>query len=1019
MKRLKRILLIILIIVIGWMLFRSYDRFHYGINKSIKLSEMNLIHVDQFGNFYGTYIESNELFSDAKTYFIKVLPDKTVDFALALKNDSQQVKQVEVDDQKRIYVHYINYHYDMIRIQSEEIIMYHANGKKDKGIRKLVYDYKMNTQDNFIDQPLIVAFARSEAAIKVLETSIEELLNYDKDIVDTIELKNPCYEVGLIKEIALGKKDLDVYIKTYCIDEQHNVIVESINVDNISDRHIENIILPKHIQPLKVIGVNSNRMMLLTENSGLYDLSMSGQIKEADYKEILTNVSVNKGHVYLRSDTFNGYQLIDMDQHIASSPIDLSLDDTYVIGDNNIIYVQKPNIKNEITTYKYMNGKLVSIDQSIGVSEGYFWWQVIYINGMLLVIALMIVLLYLYYRDVLHYKLSIFLKQSLLMLFVFSVFAISLMGLIELIIKRQAEHMHGDVLDAFEAVIESKLNDGHLDDYILKAGELSRIQVHDFNLINQVTDSSEKDVLIDHLVDYLESLNYDVEGMTLEEIALYVAWLYEANAAQINYFTKEQEDILKHVGIESDACFVSLFRLNLDGDQIIQADLIHNLDDAETMIQPRDVEHFIGNEKEQNKYLEKHVVSGVSSDNKWLRSGILISPDDEQLFIFRVGMNTRGYHNTIVLKYLNALESTMHFMIIIAVLLLLIAIRINLKKVKVLTAFVNGIEDYEEAASLNLKSRDEVGDLSYAFNDLLKNINIKFNEQKKIYKTYAKYVPKVYEKYINKSILDMKLGDFCEEEMSILYFHVHDMFEVIEAFGNQKQAFHFIKNYLENISKIIQQHDGVVTSYGDGGIVAIFEKNKKCIVASEAIISSINMLNDANEIQLKVGIGLNRGQLLLGLVGEANRMQFSIISKQLNIAHELAMQTITHRACILATQNVVSGKMNKKNEAIRYIGLIQPANTEEAVQVYDLFSSDVLEELNSKAETKAKFEHGIMLYQKGEFMKARSEFRQVIEENHQDKAAQHYYFLADQFKLKKKGEIENWKPFLKEMTNNG
>jgi TolA-binding protein len=80
--------------------------------------------------------------------------------------------------------------------------------------------------------------------------------------------------------------------------------------------------------------------------------------------------------------------------------------------------------------------------------------------------------------------------------------------------------------------------------------------------------------------------------------------------------------------------------------------------------------------------------------------------------------------------------------------------------------------------------------------------------------------------------------------------------------------------------------------------------------------------------------------------------------------------------------------------------------------IYDLYSSDHEEDFDNKEATKNIFDEGIQLYQAGDFMKARYQFRKVIDVNHDDLVAQKYYFLADEYKLKSKNEIPHWSPIL-------
>jgi adenylate cyclase len=69
----------------------------------------------------------------------------------------------------------------------------------------------------------------------------------------------------------------------------------------------------------------------------------------------------------------------------------------------------------------------------------------------------------------------------------------------------------------------------------------------------------------------------------------------------------------------------------------------------------------------------------------------------------------------------------------------------------------------------------------------------------------------------------------------------------------------------------------------------------------------------------------------------------------------------------------------------------------EPVHLYDVYQGDPDTIRLLKDRTKALFEEAVMLYQVGRFYDAREAFLMVIKQNRQDKAAQLYFYLCDEY----------------------
>ncbi|MNY43365.1 hypothetical protein D3C86_1783170 [compost metagenome] len=69
----------------------------------------------------------------------------------------------------------------------------------------------------------------------------------------------------------------------------------------------------------------------------------------------------------------------------------------------------------------------------------------------------------------------------------------------------------------------------------------------------------------------------------------------------------------------------------------------------------------------------------------------------------------------------------------------------------------------------------------------------------------------------------------------------------------------------------------------------------------------------------------------------------------------------------------------------------------EPLHLFDVYQGDADTIRALKEKTKALFEQAVMFYQVGRFYDAREAFLMVLKQNRQDKAAQLYFYMCDEY----------------------
>ncbi|MCX8110225.1 MAG: adenylate/guanylate cyclase domain-containing protein, partial [Syntrophorhabdaceae bacterium] len=166
----------------------------------------------------------------------------------------------------------------------------------------------------------------------------------------------------------------------------------------------------------------------------------------------------------------------------------------------------------------------------------------------------------------------------------------------------------------------------------------------------------------------------------------------------------------------------------------------------------------------------------------------------------------------------------------------------------------------------------------------------------KVIDSYSHFVPQEFIRLLGKEdIIDVGLGDHKEMTMTILFSDIRDFTALSEGM-TPKDNFAFINSYLEKMEPVIAKEGGIIDKFIGDAIMALFPKD-----ADSAIKGAINMLKQLetynNERKqsglktIKIGIGINTGLMMLGIIGGRTHMESTVISDAVNLASRIESMT--------------------------------------------------------------------------------------------------------------------------------
>ncbi len=294
-----------------------------------------------------------------------------------------------------------------------------------------------------------------------------------------------------------------------------------------------------------------------------------------------------------------------------------------------------------------------------------------------------------------------------------------------------------------------------------------------------------------------------------------------------------------------------------------------------------------------------------------------------------------------------------------------------------------------------VRSNDEIGELAEGYNDMAGRIEQYISNISRMNEAYFRFVPKQFLDILGKeSMTDIKLGDQVQKEMSVLFSDIRG-FTALSEEMTPKETFDFLNEYLSQMEPVISRNHGFIDKYIGDSIMALFMGNVEnaldAAIEMRVALAEYNLkrkLEDKKSIQS--GIGINTGNLMLGIVGGHGRMDGTVVSDAVNLASRIEGLTTLYGASIIITQDTLIKLEDPSRYNYRFLDVVKVKGKKEAVYIFEVLDGEPADIKKLKISTKQSFGKALQLYKSKSFEEALYLFKHVQQENPTDKAAQLY-----------------------------
>lgn len=281
----------------------------------------------------------------------------------------------------------------------------------------------------------------------------------------------------------------------------------------------------------------------------------------------------------------------------------------------------------------------------------------------------------------------------------------------------------------------------------------------------------------------------------------------------------------------------------------------------------------------------------------------------------------------------------------------------------------------------------EKNDLIITIQEAIKSFQ-QTNYIKKLLNAYNKFVPKEFLAQLNKKdIIDIKLGDQIEKEMTVMFADIRD-FTCLSESMSLEDNFKFLNSYLKNMGPIIRKNNGFIDKFIGDAIMALFTDVEGAISASIEMQIELNGYNkrrlEKEYKPINIGIGINTGFMALGTIGEEERMETTVISDAVNQAARMESLTKTYGAKILLSLGTLNSISAPDKYSYRLVDVINLRGKNEPTFIIELLDCLPDEEKNLKMKTKPELEKAISFFRDNKVKESYEILNNLLEINTND-----------------------------------
>ena len=179
-------------------------------------------------------------------------------------------------------------------------------------------------------------------------------------------------------------------------------------------------------------------------------------------------------------------------------------------------------------------------------------------------------------------------------------------------------------------------------------------------------------------------------------------------------------------------------------------------------------------------------------------------------------------------------------------------------------------------------------------------------------------------------------------------------------------------------------------------MMAVFPLDvEDALKAGIAKIQIVNQYNverlEAGQIPIDLGVGIHTGHMMVGMIGEEDRIQGDAFSDNVNLTARIEGLTKTFGVSLIISAETLARIEEPGKYHMRTLGRVQVKGRETPIELFEVFDADPESTRRLKADTLEEYNEALKLYTLGNLSDALPLFERLVTLSPDDKTFNFYH----------------------------
>jgi class 3 adenylate cyclase/FixJ family two-component response regulator len=253
---------------------------------------------------------------------------------------------------------------------------------------------------------------------------------------------------------------------------------------------------------------------------------------------------------------------------------------------------------------------------------------------------------------------------------------------------------------------------------------------------------------------------------------------------------------------------------------------------------------------------------------------------------------------------------------------------------------------------------------------------------------FYRFVPNQFLNVLGLNEYDnIERGHCIQRNMSVMFTDIRNFTNLAEKLLLE-ESFRFINSYYSHVGPAIRKYNGFIDKYIGDAIMALYE------TADDAVLGAVEMLvlleeynagrKRAGYVPIQIGIGINTGELILGTVGEEDRIQTTVIGDIVNLSARMEGLTKRYGTPILITECTQRALQENQRYVLRLLDHVNVRGKSQPITLYEVLDTVPATLHNPRVAIAEKFSQAVRLFHDKDTERARQLFSECLNQCEHD-----------------------------------